>query len=79
MELDKLLRDEPSLRGGEFGLWLRILCLSFFEIKKGRFSDRAAKEFLLDPGNIFFDFVAEEMGYEPDGLRERILKALAKR
>jgi hypothetical protein len=77
--IDEILRDEPSLRSGVFGLWLRIFCLSFFELKEGRFRSRAAEEFLFDPANEFFDFVAGELGYEVDGLRERILKALARR
>ena len=74
-DLDDLLHDEP-IRGGEYGLWLRVLCLSVLEIQDGRFSSSAAESFLFDQGNIFFDFVAEQMGFDPDGLRERIREAL---
>ncbi len=74
--LDDLIREEPSLRGGIFGLWLRVFCLSFFDLKEGRFNSQAAEDFLFDPGNVFFDYVAEELGYQADGLRERIREAL---
>jgi hypothetical protein len=74
-DLDALLPDEPT-RGGVYGLWLRVLCLSVLEIQDGRFSSKMAEDFLFDPGNIFFDFVAGELGYDPAGLRERIRKAL---
>ncbi len=74
--LDELLREEPSLRGGEFGLWLRIFCQSFFELKEGRVSTQAAEDFLFDPENVFFDYVAGELGFDPEGFRERIREAL---
>lgn len=77
--LDELFREEPSLRSGVFGLWLRIFMLSISELKEERTGTQAARDFLFDPGNVFFDFVAEELGYQADGLRERITKALARR
>lgn len=68
------LQDQTP--GGIYGLWLRVVILSVMEIQSGRFSTSAAESFLFDPDNIFFDFVAGELGYEPAGLRERMLKAL---
>jgi len=73
--LDALLTDEPT-RGGVYGLWLRVLCLSILEIQSGRFSSKMAEDFLFNQENIFFDFVAGELGYDAQGLRERIRTAL---
>ena len=67
--------DEPDC-SGVYGLWLHVLYLSVLEIQNRRFSAGAAKDFIFDPGNIFFDFVADEMGFDPDGLRERIRKSM---
>jgi hypothetical protein len=75
-DVEMLLHEEVSLRSGEFGLWLKIFSLSFFELKEGRFSGTAAKEFLFDSENIFFDYLAGALGYEAVDLRKRLLKAL---
>lgn len=69
-----LLQDHTP--GGIYGLWLRVVVLSVLELQEGRFSTSAAESFLFDLGNVFFDFVAERMGYEPEALRERIREAL---
>ncbi len=76
MHIDDLLDGEPSLRSGEFGLWLKVFSLSFLELQKGRFTGSAAKEFLFDPENPFFDYIAGELGYEAADFREKILKIL---
>ena len=60
------------MHGGEYGLWLRVLCLSVLEIQNGCFLTRGAEEFLFDENNFFFDYVAEQMGFDPGALRERI-------
>lgn len=65
--------DEPE-HGGAYGLWLRVMYLSVLELQEGRFSTHRAEEFLFDPENIFFDFVAGKLGLGPEGMRERIRK-----
>jgi hypothetical protein len=75
-DLDTILQEAGSLRSGEFALWLKIFSLSFFELKESRFSGTAAKEFLFDSENMFFDYIAGELGYEAANLRKRLLKAL---
>jgi len=67
--------DDPNAKSGVFGLWLHILYISVCEyLHSDKFSSIAAESFLFDPENVFFDYVSDSMGYEPDALRERIKK-----
>ena len=63
-DLDDLLHDEP-MHGGVYGLWLRVLCLSVLEIQDERFLSQGAKAFIFDHSNIFFDYVSEQLGFDP--------------
>ena len=68
--------DDPNTNSGVYGLWLHVLCVSVCEyLNANKFSSIDAESFLFDPGNVFFDYVSESMGYEPDALRQRIKKA----
>ena len=68
--------DDPEAKSGVYGLWLRVFFISVFEYLQGhRFSQVAAEDFLFDPENVFFDYVSDAMGYEPQALRQRIKKA----
>lgn len=67
--------EEP---GGIYGLWLRILCLSVLELQDGRFSAKSAESFLYDQGNIFFDYVSEQLGFDPGALRDRIRESISR-
>lgn len=62
--------------GGVYGLWLRVVVLSVLELQEGRVGSSTAESFLFDPENAFFDYVAEQMGYEPEALREKIRRGL---
>lgn len=57
-------------RGGAFALWLRITRLSVWEWKHRR--NEAAKGFLFDDNNPFFEAVCYGLGYEPEAIRERL-------
>ena len=64
--------DDPNAKSG---LWLHVLYISVIEyLHANKFSSIAAESFLFDPENVFFDYVSDSMGYEPDALRERIKK-----
>jgi hypothetical protein len=66
---DDLRPDEP-IRGGVYGLWLRVTTdavVSYLEYRSER-----ARQFIFDPENQFFQMVCEQMGYETDAFRERI-------
>ena len=68
--------DDPNTKSGVYGLWLHVLCVSVCEyLHANKFSQVAAQDFLFDPENVFFDYVSDSMGYEPDALRQRIKKA----
>ena len=68
--------DDPNTKSGVYGLWLHVLCVSVCEyLHANKFSSIAAESFLFDPENVFFDYVSDSMGYEPQALRERIKKA----
>ena len=72
--------DDPEAKGGIYGLWLHVLYLSVCEyLHADKFSQVAAEDFLFDPQNLFFDFVADSMEYEPQALRGAIKKSYKKR
>ena len=72
--------DDPNAKSGVYGLWLHVLYVSVIEyLHANKFSQVAAKDFLFDPHNVFFDYVADCMGYEPQALRQGIKKAAEKR
>ena len=67
--------DDPCAKSGVHGLWLHVLYISVIEyLHANKFSSIAAESFLFDSENVFFDYVSDSMGYEPDALRERIKK-----
>ena len=66
-------QDDPHAKSGVYGLWLHVFYISVIEyLHSARFSQVAAEGFLFDSENIFFDYVSDSMGYEPDALRQRI-------
>jgi len=75
IDLDYLLDREFSDKHGVFRLWLAVSISAFFALKKGEDYAPGARDFLFRD-NDFFNYVSISMGYEPDGLRERIWKAL---
>lgn len=76
IDLDYLLGREFSRRDGVYRLWLQVFLSAFFALKNGNDYAKGARGFLFDEENQFFQLVADELGYEPSGLRERIRKAL---
>lgn len=73
-DLDEL-QTSPSLRDGVTGLWIAVF-VDACEMAI-RYGNEQAKAYLLDE-NYFFDVVAEQFSYTPEGLRERIRKALTR-
>lgn len=74
-DLDTFLHDDPGQNSGIYALWLRVFTLSVFELLNRRYSTDPAESFLFDPGNVFFDLVADKLGYESESLRKRIREA----
>lgn len=68
--------DESLPCSGAYGLWLRVtyLAVTYFL----EYQSASAKDFLFDDTNIFFDFVCEQMGYEPEQIRQKLLEAISK-
>jgi hypothetical protein len=75
--------DDPNAKSGvlqirqiaDFVMMFKTLNISVCEyLHANKFSQVAAQDFLFDPENVFFDYVSDSMGYEPDALRERIKK-----
>jgi hypothetical protein len=75
-DLDNLLDSEPAYRSGEVALWVAVLIDAFFSLRDHGGFQEMARGWIEDPQNIFFEAVADRLGYEPDGLRERIREAL---
>ena len=61
--------DKPI--GGFYGLWLQVFKEAGSDLKRGH-DTAAAKQFLFDEDNPFFDYIAEQMKYSPEGLRDRL-------
>lgn len=76
MDLDEPIDDTPAFRSGEVALWLAVLTDAFITLRDGGGYQDRARRWIEDAGNIFFEAVADGLGYEPDGLRERIRGAL---
>jgi len=72
IDLDALLVSQCHESGGVYGLWLHVMLLSVYEFIKGKYSTGPAAAFIFDKENPFFDFVCDQMGYEPNNLRKRI-------
>lgn len=84
MELDDLSVSPSTIPPechGAFRLWLRIFCDSLHDLQHGGFPGRVdrSRSFIFDPENDFLDFVAFGLGVDPDGLRDRVRKAISKK
>jgi hypothetical protein len=76
MELDDLFDDEPAHESGEVSLWLAVTIDAILTLRDGGGYPERARDWIEDPGNIFFEAVAEKLDYTPEGLRDRIREAL---
>jgi len=84
MELDDLSVSPstiPPEHHGAFQLWLRVFCDSLHALQNGRFHGQVerSRSFIFDPENEFFEYVAMGLGVDPDGLRDRVRKAISKK
>lgn len=68
--------DESATKSPEYRLWLTVTLDAVNDLLDWHSS--LAEIFIFDPDNQFFDFVAYELGYEPEKLRERIRSTLGK-
>lgn len=73
-QIDSIIRH--SNRTSEFRLWLRVTIDAFFALHNNCGNQDMARSWIFDPGNVLFDFIAEELGYSPETLRKRIREAL---
>jgi len=61
--------------GGVYSLWVRVTLNAVNSFLHGRIPSKTSEAFLFDEGNAFFNSVAEGMGFDPNRLRQAILKA----
>lgn len=66
-------------RSPELQLWVHVLVDSVVQIHRGWDVGGHARDWLLDPGNEFFEVAAEAVGYRPEVLRERVKRLVADR
>jgi len=71
-DLDAII-DESVTKSPEYRLWLTVTLDAVTSYLDWHSS--LAEIFIFDPDNQFFDFVANEIGYNPDNLRKRIKEA----
>lgn len=77
MDLHALLdTGPPAFRSGELALWLAVTIDAVFTLRDGLGYQERVRDWIEDQDNAFFEAVAEELGYEPAGLRERIREGL---
>lgn len=74
IDIDHLV-DKSTAKTPEYRLWLAVTLDAIHFLLNSRFPTTLSESFLFDPDNDFFNFVADGLGYSPDGLRERIKKA----
>jgi len=55
-------------------LWTFVLVLSVLDIRSGNDGNGWARAWVQDKDNVFFDYWAEALNYEPDDLRRKILE-----
>ena len=76
-EIETDCHDSPgSLQTGELRLWFAVLVNAFVSIREGWGSQETARLWIQDPENVFFEAVADHLGYDSEGLRRRIRSAL---
>jgi hypothetical protein len=75
IDIDEII-DADAGKSTEYRLWLTVTLDAVNSYKM--YSSKLAESYLFDPDNLFFDFVADGMGYEPAALRHRIKKAAEK-
>jgi hypothetical protein len=77
IDYDALIRGEASNKPAEYRLWVAVVLSAVLELLREPHGHDAgpARSFLFGE-NPLFDMVAEGMGYEPGGLREKIRAAL---
>jgi len=76
-----LAQNLPEPAQGPFRLWLRVFRDSLHALQNGAFPGQVerARSFIFDPENEFFEYVAHGLGVDPDGLRDRVRKAISKK
>ncbi|MBU1054859.1 MAG: hypothetical protein KKC46_13685 [Proteobacteria bacterium] len=77
IDIVSYLNEEPSLRTGNLGLWFRVFIDCFFTIRDGGDPEdvKSALAFFAED-NLYFDILANELGYDANFLRSRVFKAL---
>ena len=60
----------------ETGLWIAVTLDAFFTLRDGGAYQGNARGWIEDRENLFFNSMADRLGYDPDKLRERIREAL---
>lgn len=76
-EIDPISSDEsPGIPDGPLRLWFTVLVDCFISIRDGWGNQETARQWIEDPENPFFEALADHLGYDPEGLRRRIRKAL---
>lgn len=66
----------PVDDGGVFSLWFGVMVHALDDILTGK-TGTGASSFLFDVDNVYFDYIADCLGYSPEGLRERIQEKIA--
>lgn len=76
VNIDFEILNQQTDKSGEYRLWLRVLLNSVYEyLYEDRFTSKSAETFLFED-NIYFNLVAESLGFnDPDALRQRIRQA----
>lgn len=72
----KVIAEEPLLREGEIGLWVRVFLDAVLTLRTGGDGAAVARDFLFDETNPFFEGLANELGFDESRLRDMIKRDL---
>lgn len=76
-ELENSCNDSPGgLETGELRLWFAVMVDAFTSLREQWGSQETARSWIEDPENLFFEALADHLGYTPEAFRRRIRKAL---
>jgi hypothetical protein len=80
IESEDSLHDEAlGEDSGAYRLWLRITLLCVLDFFKYGARSGHAMEFIFDKNNIFFNFVCDQLGIDPERSRRKIKEVVDKK
>ena len=79
-DIARTAEEPPQMQVPELSLWAAVLILCLRDIQAADdINSDSAIDWIRDPENIFFDWIAEACGAEPEILRMKIMKQIKRK